>query len=248
MGIPQKVKLLLAFKSHDMCAFPDCRSKLTTNVTEQDGEVILGEAAHIRGVKPGSARHDSSYPANKLHSFENLIYLCPNCHTRIDKQPNSFSVDTILGWKNDHISAMSKLTEKAVSEVGFSELRTVTDALISRVSTNKIDLKLIPPKDKIKKNKLSEDTQFQITLGLAKSDEVRKFIHEISTTIPRFDDNLVEGFKAKYQTLNKEGLRGDALFDEMLRFACNGKTEPKYYAAGLSILVHLFQTCDVFEK
>ena len=86
-----------------------------------------------------------------------------------------------------------------------------------------------------------------ISVGLAKSREVKDFIESVSTTVPRFDERLVGGFRAKYDALWAEGLRGDALFDEMQRFSSNGKSEPVVHAAGLAVLSHLFESCDVFE-
>lgn len=143
---------------------------------------------------------------------------------------------------------MQEKTEDALLEVTFAELEIVTKALIESAPATSPDLNLTPPEEKIKKNDLSPNVRFQISVGLGKSREVRDFIHEISTTVPRFDEHLVGGFRAKYDELWSEGLRGDPLFDEMLRFACNGKPDAVIIAAGLTVLSHLFETCDVFEQ
>ena len=246
--LKQTVKLRLAFNSCNRCASPGCRCLLTEDATEQDDGVIVGEAAHIRGEKPGAARHDPSYPADKVNSYENLIYLCPSCHTLIDKQGKSYTIDTILKWKTDHERAMRERTEEALPDVSFAELEVVTKALIDGVPSKGSDLNLTPPGKKIKKNDLSRKTKFLISVGLGKSREVRDFIHEISTIDTRFDERLVGGFRERYQSLTDDGLSGDPLFDAMLRFACNGKSEPVIQAAGLAVLAHLFETCDVFKK
>ena len=247
-SLKPSVKLRLAFNSYNRCAFPGCGCLLTEEATEQDDGVILGEAAHIRGEKLGAARHDPSYPVDKLNSYENLIYLCPSCHTLIDKQGNSYTIDAIVGWKTAHEKAMRDRTEEALPDVSFAELEIVTKALVDGVPASGSDLNLTPPEEKIKKNDLSGSTKFLISVGLGKSREVRDFIHEISTTVPRFDQRLVGGFRAKYKALTEEGLSCDPLFDAMLRFACGGKSEPVIQAAGLAVLAHLFETCDVFEK
>ena len=57
-----KVKRMVLVEAGHRCAIPTCRHPTT-------------EIAHI---VPESQSHD--------HSFENLIALCPNCHTRYDQQ------------------------------------------------------------------------------------------------------------------------------------------------------------------
>lgn len=247
-SLKQSVKLRLAFNSYNRCAFPDCQCRLTAEATINDEGVIIGEAAHIRGEKLGSARHDPEYPATKVNSYENLIFLCATHHTQIDKQGASFTVEAIENWKTDHETKMREKTEDALPEVSFAELEIVTTALVDAEPKSSPDLSLIPPKEKIEKNGLSQKTRFLISVGLSKATQVRDFIHDISTTVPRFDERLVGGFRSKYDGLWEQGLRNDQLFDEMLRFACLGKTDPIIHAAGLAVLSHLFETCEVFEK
>lgn len=250
MSSPLKtsVKLRLAFNSFNRCAFPGCNQLLTVDATNADEGAIIGEAAHIRGEKPGSARHDPNYPADQVNGYNNLIYVCDTCHTKIDKQHNTYTVEMLLGWKTDHERRMRESTEDALLEVTFAELEIVTKALIDAAPANGADLNLTPPQQKIEKNGLTEQSRFLVSVGLGKSREVKDFIESISTTVPRFDERLVGGFRAKYDALWGEGFRGDALFDEMYRFACNGRSEPVVHAAGLAVLSHLFESCDVFEK
>lgn len=39
--------------------------------------------------------------------FENLVLLCPTCHTIVDKDPDGYSRTTLLGWKNNHLAALA---------------------------------------------------------------------------------------------------------------------------------------------
>ncbi len=139
-------------------------------------------------------------------------------------------------------------TENALSEVTFAELEIVTKALIDSVPATAPDLDLTPPEEKLRTNGLSRGVRSLISVGLGKSQEVREFIHETSTTVPRFDERLVGGFRAKSDEAWSGGLRGDPLFDEMLRFACHGRTDAVINAAGLAVLSHLFEAWDVFEQ
>ena len=246
--LKETVRVRLAFNSCNRCGFPRCDQLLTADATEHDDGVILGEAAHIRGEKPGAARYDPEYPPNKLNSYENLIFLCPDHHTQIDKQPASYPVETLLQWKEYHEAEMRRRTGDAIADVGFAELDMVTQALLNSPGVSDQNLHIIPPNEKISKNELSDKTRFMISLGLGKSPNVKSFMQELTAIVPHFDENLVGGFRAKYDELFDQGLRGDALFNEMHRFACTGKTDAVIQAAGLAVLSHLFETCDVFEK
>ncbi|WP_271183643.1 HNH endonuclease, partial [Novosphingobium resinovorum] len=66
----------------------------------EDGESYLtGEMAHIVARQAEGPRGDGVGGDN---SYENLILLCPTCHTRIDKAPNDFPVALLQKWKADH--------------------------------------------------------------------------------------------------------------------------------------------------
>lgn len=63
------------------CMNPECHEELFIN----DGDIM--ERAHV-----------IPYCDTKDNSFDNLIILCPNCHTKFDKL-HLFSVDQIREWK-----------------------------------------------------------------------------------------------------------------------------------------------------
>lgn len=95
MGAPNHQKIILAMKSGNICAFPDCGKSLSADATDADQAAVLGEAAHIYGENAGtdkksaSARHD---PTKKdfVNSVENLIYMCREHHRLIDRQENTY--------------------------------------------------------------------------------------------------------------------------------------------------------------
>lgn len=67
---------------------------------------IIGEHAHIRGENPGSARYDSNYSEDKVTTEENLILLCANCHSMIDKDENNWTVEKLLETKRKFIDSV----------------------------------------------------------------------------------------------------------------------------------------------
>jgi hypothetical protein len=50
-------------------------------------------------------RPQENFDAN---TFENLILLCPTCHTKIDKDPDSFPRNMLLEWKENHLSNLAQ--------------------------------------------------------------------------------------------------------------------------------------------
>ena len=55
------------------------------------GGCFIGEYAHIKGERPGSARHDPNLADTQ--AADNLLLICPNCHTQIDKCPADWPVE-----------------------------------------------------------------------------------------------------------------------------------------------------------
>jgi len=102
MSASYPTKLLLAFRSGDRCAFPGCPRQLTIDAPASGDPVILGEAAHIAGEQSNAARFDASMTDEQRNHYFNLIYLCGDHHTQIDKQHPHFQVDVLYRLKADH--------------------------------------------------------------------------------------------------------------------------------------------------
>lgn len=65
-------------------------------------ETLTGEVCHIKGVRPGSARHDANQPPAERHQYENLVLMCPTHHTVIDDDEKSYTVDRLQQMKREH--------------------------------------------------------------------------------------------------------------------------------------------------
>jgi hypothetical protein len=79
--INEQVKRKLYAESMGRCMNPDCQEELF----KDNGDII--EKAHI-----------IPFCDTSDNSFENLIILCPNCHTNFDKN-SAFSLDEVKMWK-----------------------------------------------------------------------------------------------------------------------------------------------------
>ena len=68
---------------------------------------MIGEAAHIYGehagtkAKKASARYRDDMTDAERDHYDNLIYLCPTCHTKIDKQENEYPANLLFEIKKN---------------------------------------------------------------------------------------------------------------------------------------------------
>jgi hypothetical protein len=93
-----------------------------TYLINEDRKVI-GEECHIVGREPGSERHDPSKNYEELDSYENLILLCPNHHTLIDKKGNGevYTVEYLIDLKMKHENEQFRNISIVLNEQELSE-------------------------------------------------------------------------------------------------------------------------------
>lgn len=80
-SIEENVKRKLYAESMGRCMNPNCRADLFNGLGD------ISEKAHI-----------DAYSETEDNSFENLVILCPNCHTKFDKN-KSFTAEEVIEWK-----------------------------------------------------------------------------------------------------------------------------------------------------
>ena len=88
MAFTQKTIKLLWGNAAGRCSFPGCGRLLSLPESGEIAPHTIGEMAHIRGDKVGSARHDAAQTDAQRNDYANLILLCPTDHEVIDKQEN----------------------------------------------------------------------------------------------------------------------------------------------------------------
>lgn len=96
--IPQRTLKVLFARSMNQCAFPGC----ATTIVDPKDEVVYGEAGHIEGVEPGSARYNPQRETNTLNDYDNLILLCERHHKLVDAEPDKYTVPYLRQIKAAH--------------------------------------------------------------------------------------------------------------------------------------------------
>lgn len=95
-----ETKLRLFADSAGYCSRPECHRYLFSDPSA--GDYHIGEMAHVIAASVKGPRADKDVNAEDKAEYNNLILLCPSCHTEIDKAPEIFPVELILDWKANH--------------------------------------------------------------------------------------------------------------------------------------------------
>ena len=90
------------------CQFDGCNTLLIEHhVTKEAGN--YADRAHIVAYKPAGPRGGSERPTN-IHSLENLMLVCSQCHKLIDDNPTAYSTETLREYKRAHEERVRLIT------------------------------------------------------------------------------------------------------------------------------------------
>ena len=180
---------------------------------------------------------------------DNLLYVCASCHAIIDGDVKFYSVERLRQIKADHEAKIKAAIDAAFAIVGFGELRELVERFSSEPPRpTDSSLTLIRPDAKIKKNDLGPGSRRMIERGLANSPTIRQFVSEIESNDPDWSGRLKTGFLTEYLRLRKKGHRGDDLFEQMSAYSARGFHRSSTQGAAISVLVYMFEACEVFER
>jgi hypothetical protein len=112
-------KLRLFADSAGYCQNPDCLKPLFLSI--EDKEIHIAEMAHIFSASDSGPRAKVKLSAAERGAYENLILLCPDCHTTIDKAEEKFPDGLVSSWKKLH-------SERIAGVFGAVEFPTREDA------------------------------------------------------------------------------------------------------------------------
>jgi len=240
-------RVLLAFRSGGMCAIPKCGKHLTYEAKSGE-DTYAAEAAHIRGEKPGAARYDASMTDDERNSVHNLIYVCTDHHTIIDKVEADWPVEMLSALKAAHEARVRQAMEEKFADVAFPELERAVSWVTLPAPAGNGSFHIITPDAKIKKNALTNASRHIIAAGMAARATVASYVEAETQLDSDFPERLKAGFLSQYYLLVSQGHKGDELFELMCSFAQRGLQSNADRTAGVAVLIYLFEICDVFEK
>jgi hypothetical protein len=94
----KKTQDIIAERVGVHCSNPECGCP-TSGPESAGGTVNIGVAAHITAAAPGGPRYDSAMTSEERSGPDNGIWLCSTCATRIDRDPQRYSVAVLREWR-----------------------------------------------------------------------------------------------------------------------------------------------------
>lgn len=95
----EHIKTVLCERVGGRCSNPACKKETMGPHRESNKRLSIGEAAHISAASSGGPRYDARLTKEERESADNGIWLCVNCHTMIDKNPEKYSIKELEKWK-----------------------------------------------------------------------------------------------------------------------------------------------------
>jgi hypothetical protein len=99
--------LRLFADSGGYCQRPECANPLFVDTGTKN--IHVAEMAHVIAASGKGPRADATVTQADKGSYDNLILLCANCHTTIDKAPADFPDNMIREWKRKHVERINSL-------------------------------------------------------------------------------------------------------------------------------------------
>ena len=135
----------IAKRSAYKCSNPDCRASTIGPNSDETKTTLIGEAAHIFGAREGSKRFDPEMSNKARSDLTNAIWLCRNCHKKIDTDEAMYSSNILFAWRQKHeeyiLSELGTQTDKIFLEEQNSQLVQFREfpPLIKRIVIDKPD-------------------------------------------------------------------------------------------------------------
>ncbi|MBT2393699.1 hypothetical protein J7E87_30905 [Streptomyces sp. ISL-1] len=159
-----------------------------------DGEPVLNlDIAHIRALKPGGKRFDSTWSVEGRNSFANLMLLCNVHHKRVDgADGEKYTVEILEKWKSDReadgrgaLVGLSGLTESRLVEM----IQEAQDQYVDRLAPVLGAIaKQVPELSSLVKV-LKQDLERTLVRTQGISEDTAWMVYEASRNLSHLQDN-----------------------------------------------------------
>lgn len=217
---PKSIKLLWS-NSAGMCSFRGCSEKLSVEDAAGVAPYTLGEMAHIKGNKAGSNRYDPSQSDVERDSYENLILLCPNHHTLIDKRENEieYTVDLLHEMKSEH----ERYISNRLAQEKFETVEQLKDRVSIYLSENRQVWEQYGPVSENAQRNPSNDqiyalwTSARLSTIVPNNREIVKVLQENRSLFSRLEQGVVSKFITHVESYEK-WVNDEIPYQAVLRF------------------------------
>lgn len=92
---------VLAKRAAFLCSNPDCHALTVGPNSEASKATNIGEAAHIYGARLDAPRYAPQMSDMARAEITNGIWLCRNCHVKVDRDAQKYSAGLLFKWRED---------------------------------------------------------------------------------------------------------------------------------------------------
>jgi hypothetical protein len=94
-------------------------------------DILLGERVHIEALEKKGPRYNKNQTPQQRNSFENLMLMCPNHHTKIDKNFRKYTAKVLKKIKQEH-------EERQYGKISSDVMVSMVSALLREVQADNI--------------------------------------------------------------------------------------------------------------
>lgn len=194
---------------------PACHNDLF-HLFEFGGVSSIEELAHIIGKKKKGPRGMANLPLNKRDEYDNIILLCPKCHSLIDKAESEFPAELLLSWKKRHEESLTNVFEVPI----FDDRAAIAAEVRPLLRRNKAIFDEYGPFSEAEPNPLNP--RAATWARLVRTDLVpnnRRILHCLLKNDRLLTDDersVVEAFRLHAEALEYNHLSGDKTADAPL--------------------------------
>ena len=149
----RQTTLRLFATSAGFCQRPTCRRALFVDSGHRG--VHIAEVAHVFAVSNVGPRARTALSNDDRGAYDNLILLCPTCHTTVDKLPEDFPSDLMQEWKKDHVTRIAEV----FGAIEYGSREAAREALEPALSENRQIFNDYGPNNEYRMNPESEYAQ-----------------------------------------------------------------------------------------
>ena len=98
---PIAVKRIIAQRVNYICSNPKCRCFTAGPNVKDKTDTKIADCAHIYSGANDGPRYNLTIDDNFLKSTKNALWLCKNCHRRIDRNWENYPTELLIKWKEE---------------------------------------------------------------------------------------------------------------------------------------------------
>lgn len=175
----EEVKRTTAQRVNYICSNPDCRCFTAGPNLVSNKNTKIGDCAHIYSGAEKGPRYEEKLDDKFLKSEGNAIWLCNNCHRKIDQNWQKYPSEELIKWKKENEQEVENFIESNTSPLKlFEDFKKYFPKNENDITDVDYNLLFAFFNEKFKPLKITNETDVELSYYLI----FTKFAHKL--TIP----------------------------------------------------------------